>query len=90
MKKYIIERDLPGAGKLTKNELKDIAKMSCQTVEDMAKPYHWLETFVTQDKLFCVHIAENEDVIREHSVRAGFPIKSIREVSGMIDATTGH
>lgn len=88
MKKYIIERDLPGAGKLTRDELGEIAKTSCTTVEEMNKPYHWLETFVTENKMFCVHIAESADIIREHSKIAGFPIKSVREITGSIDPTT--
>jgi len=88
MKKFIIERDLPGAGKLTGKELQDISKTSCNTVNGLNKPYHWLETFVTENKLFCVHIAESEEVIREHSNKAGFPIKSIREVTNIIDPTT--
>ena len=84
MKKFIIERDLPGAGKLNKDELKEITKVSCTTVEGLGKPYHWLETFVTENKMFCIHIAENADVIKEHSAKAGFPVKSIREVNGII------
>lgn len=88
MRKYIIERDFPGAGKLSESELQEIAKTSCKTVEELNKPYHWLGTFVTENKLFCVHIAESEDSIREHSVVSGFPIKSIREVIGNIDPTT--
>lgn len=88
MKKFIIERELPGAGLLTEKELQEIAKTSCGTVEGMGKPYHWLETFVTQNKMFCVHIAENEEIIREHSSKAGFPINSIREVRTIIDPTT--
>ncbi len=88
MKKFIIERDLPGAGKLSPKELQEIAQTSCNTVGQMGKPYHWLETFVTDDKLFCVHIAESEAVIVEHSSRAGFPIDRIREIKGIMDPTT--
>ncbi|NIK92158.1 DUF4242 domain-containing protein [Mangrovimonas sp. CR14] len=88
MRKYIIERDFPGAGKLTSSELQEIAKTSCDTVDALDKPYHWLETFITENKMFCVHIAENEECIRKHSAMAGFPIKSIREVTINIDPTT--
>ena len=88
MKKFIIERDLPGAGKLTGEELRDISNTSCNTVNNLNKPYHWLETFITENKMFCVHIAESEDIIREHSSKAGFPVKSIREVINIIDPTT--
>ncbi|WP_423129562.1 DUF4242 domain-containing protein [Gaoshiqia sp. Z1-71] len=88
MKKFIIERDLPGAGKLSEKELQEISKTSCNTVDGLGKAYHWLETFVTENKMYCVHIAENEEVIREHSSRAGFPVKSVNEVKTMIDPTT--
>lgn len=88
MKKFIIERELPGAGQLSEKELREISKTSCNTVEMMGKPYHWLETFVTDDKMFCVHIAENEEVIKEHSSRAGFSVTSIREIKTIIDPTT--
>jgi len=90
MKKFIIERDLPGAGKLTNKELQEIAKTSCNTVEGLNKPYLWLESFVTENKIFCIHMAENEDVIREHSSKAGFPVKTVREVTTMIDPTTSN
>ena len=89
MKKFIIERDLPGAGKLSDHELHDIAKITCETVDKMGKPYHWLESFVTDDKMFCVHVAQDEEVIKEHSSKAGFPVNSIREVRTIIDPTTG-
>ena len=88
MKKFIIERDLPGAGNLNGTELRDISKTSCNIVEGLNKPYHWIETYVTENKMFCIHIAENEETIREHSKRAGFPIKSIREVTNIIDPTS--
>ena len=87
MKKYIIERDLPGAGNLSEQELNEISRTSCDTIDDMEKPYHWLETFVTADKLYCVHIANDSNVIEEHSKKAGFPIKSIQEVVDIIDPT---
>ncbi len=88
MKKYIIERDLPGAGKLTKKELREISDTSIQMVGQLDKPYQWLETYVTNNKLFCIHIAPDEETIREHSKRAGFPIGSIREITTIIDPST--
>jgi hypothetical protein len=88
MKKFIIERSFPGAGDLSDLELQAIAQTSCNTLDEMGKPYHWLETFVTDDKMYCVHIAENEADIREHSSISGFPIESIREVKTIIDPTT--
>ena len=88
MKKFIIERDLPGAGEFTEQELQEIAKTSCDTVDSMGKSYHWLQTYVTGDKMYCVHIAADDEVIKEHSSRAGFPVKSIREVKTIIDPVT--
>jgi len=90
MKKYIIERDLPGAGNLSAQELNEISKTSCNTIDKMGKSYHWLETFVTANKLFCVHIAKDSEVVEEHSKKAGFPINSIREVVGIIDPTNSN
>jgi len=81
---------LPEAGNLTEHELMEISRTSCHTIDDMGKPYHWLETFVTANKLFCVHIAEDPGVIEEHSRKAGFPINSIREVVQIIDPTKSN
>lgn len=89
MKKYIIERPFPGAGKLSETELQQIAQASCITINLMGKPYHWLETYITEDKMFCVHIAENENVVSEHSAKAGFPVDIIYEVKTIIDPSTG-
>lgn len=80
MKKFIIERDLPGAGDLTAEELQDIAKASVSAMAVLFKPYKWIESYVTQDKIYCVHEAESEDVIREHSNCAGFPVNDVIEV----------
>jgi hypothetical protein len=89
MKKYIIERSFPGAGKLSETELQQIAQASCDTINIMGKPYHWLETFVTENKMYCIHIAENDTVVNEHSSRAGFPVEVILEVKTIIDPSTG-
>lgn len=88
MKKFIIERELPGAGKLTHAELQAIAAKSCSVVEGLSAPYHWVETFVTDNKLYCVHIAPDEATIREHAKRGGFPANKISEVKSMMDPTT--
>jgi len=89
MKKFVIERELPGAGKLSVEELQAITQTSCSAVNEMRKPYHWVESFVTDNKIYCIHIAENEDVIREHAALGGFPVTSISEVKAMIDPSTG-
>ena len=88
MKKFIIERDLPGAGNLTPAQLKAIAIKSCEVVNNLEQPYHWIQTFVTDDKLYCVHIAPDSETIREHARQGGFPATHVVEVKGIIDPTT--
>lgn len=90
MKKFVIERQLPGAGKLTPEELTQIAQTSCKVIVGMEEPYHWIQSFVTDDKLYCIHIAESEEVVREHARRGGFPINSVAEVKAVIDPCTRH
>ena len=90
MKKFIIERNFPGAGNLTAEELKNITDVSCDAVTQLGKPYHWIQSYVTGDKIFCVHIAENEEVLREHAKLGKFPINTISEVKTIIDPTTGN
>lgn len=89
MKKFVIERDLPGAGSLSTEELQGISQTSCTAINDLGKAYHWIQSFVTKDKIYCVHIAENEQVLREHATLGNFPITSIAEVKAIIDPTTG-
>jgi hypothetical protein len=90
MKKFVIERDFPGAGTLTPEELKAISESSCEVVSQLGKPYHWIQSFVTDDKIYCIHIAENEDMIREHARLGRFPANIISEVKAVIDPTTGN
>ena len=89
MKKFVIERTLPGAGNLSPEELQAISKTSCEVVAQLGKPYHWIQSFVTDDKIYCIHIAESEDVIREHARKGNFPINTVAEVKAIIDPTTG-
>ena len=89
MKKFVIERTLPGAGNLTAEELQSIAQSSCEVVSGLGKPYHWIQSFVTADKIYCIHIAESEEVVREHARRGKFPINTIAEVKAVIDPQTG-
>jgi hypothetical protein len=89
MKKFVIERNLPGAGKLTAQELQDIVGTSCNAVQNLGKPYHWIQSFVTDDKIYCIHIAENEEAVREHAKLGGFPINSVAEVKGIMDPSSG-
>ena len=88
MKKFVIERNLPGAGNLTPEELRTISQTSCAVLNALGKPYHWIQSFVTEDKIYCIHIAENEDIIREHARRGNFPINMISEVKAVIDPVT--
>ena len=90
MKKFVVERTLPGAGNLTPEELQGIAEVSCQVITRLDKPYHWIQSFVTDDKIYCIHIAESEEVIREHARIGKFPINSVAEVKAVIDPLTGN
>jgi hypothetical protein len=90
MKKFIIERNLPGAGNLSPEELQNIARASCEVVCSLGKPYHWIQSFVTEDKIYCIHIAENEETVREHSRLGKFPINTISEVKSVIDPLTSN
>ncbi|MCP5163352.1 MAG: DUF4242 domain-containing protein [Hahellaceae bacterium] len=90
MPKYVIERDLPGAGKLSANDLRGISQKSCVVLEDMGPKIQWLHSYVTDDKVFCVYIAPNEDLIRKHAELGGFPVNAISEVRTIIDPTTAE
>lgn len=88
MKKFIIERNIPGAGQLTPEQLQDIARTSCKAAGDLGKSYHWVQTFVTDDKMYCVHVAPDEATIRQHAANGGFPADSVKEVATIFDAST--
>lgn len=88
MPKYVIERSLPGAGRLSGDELRSIAGRSNEVLDGMAGRAQWLESFVTDDKLFCVYIADDADAVREHAATGGFPCDAVHEVRGVIDPTT--
>jgi hypothetical protein len=90
MKKFVIERNLPGAGNLSQEELQAISQTSCQVLNQLGKPYHWIQSFVTDDKIYCIHIAESEAVVREHARLGKFPINTIAEVKAVIDPLTGN
>ena len=90
MPKYIIEREVPGAGKLSAGELKAISQKSCSVLRELGPQIQWLESFVTGDKIYCVYIAPNEQLIREHAQRGGFPANRISEIKAMIGPTTAE
>lgn len=88
MKKFIIEREVAGASKLSAEELQAIAQTSNAVLDEMGVPYHWVQTFVAGDKLYCIHVAEDADTILEHARRGGFPANLVSEVTTIIDSTT--
>jgi hypothetical protein len=88
MKRFIIERYLPGAGKMTAEELQAISKTSVAVISILGKPYTWIQSFVTEDKIYCIHEAENEDDIREHAKCGNFPVNTVEEIKAVIDPAT--
>ena len=90
MKKFIIERKLPGAGNMTDEELIAISKTSVTVITVLGKPYKWIQSFVTEDKLYCIHEAEDENAIREHAKCGNFPVNKIEEIKAIIDPTTAE
>jgi hypothetical protein len=90
MPKYVIERDLPGAGKLSATELQGIAQKSCGVLQDLGPQIQWLHSYVTDDKIYCVYIAPNEAQVREHAQKGGFPANKVSQVRETIDPTTAE
>ena len=90
MPKFVIERDLPGAGQLSANELQSISQKSVEVLDAMAGRAQWLKTYVTDDKLFCVYVADDEATVREHATAGGFPCDAVRRVATTIDPTTAE
>jgi len=90
MPKFIIERELPGAGKMSADELHGISQKSCSVLNQLGPQIQWLESHVTNDKIYCIYIAPNEEMIREHAKRGGFPANRISEIKSVIDPTTAE
>lgn len=90
MPKYIIERDIPGAGQLSADDLKGISQKSCSVLTDMGPQIQWQQSYVTGDKVYCVYIAPNEQAIKDHAQQGGFPANKISEVAAIIDPTTAE
>ena len=88
MKTYLIEREIPGAGKFTPEQLKAISQKSCDVLKEMGPQIQWIQSYVTGDKIFCVYKAESEELIREHAKKGGFPANTITEVSSEIGPAT--
>ncbi|HZW20972.1 DUF4242 domain-containing protein [Noviherbaspirillum sp.] len=90
MPKYVIERELPDAGKLSDEELRSISAKSCDVLQNMGPSIQWQESYVTDNKIYCVYIAQSEDLVREHAQRGGFPVTSVAAVHRVIDPTTSE
>ena len=90
MPKYVIEREIPGAGKLSPEQLKDISQTSCGVLSKMGPEIQWVHSYVTTDKIYCIYNAANEEMVREHAKQGGFPANSISEVAAIIDPTTAE
>ena len=90
MPKYIIERELPGAGDLGDDQIQGISQKSCQVLNDLGPRIQWVESFVTDNKIYCVYIAPNEEMVRKHAQEGGFPANKISKVRRMIDPTSAE
>jgi hypothetical protein len=90
MPKFIIEREIPGAGRLTGDELQAISQKSCGVLGEMGPQIQWVESFVTDDKIYCVYVAPDEEAVREHARRGEFPANSVAQIRRMIDPTTAE
>ena len=90
MPKYVIERDMPGAGQLSADELHDASALSNKMIADLGPEIHWLHSFVTDDKIYCVYVAPDEDILYEHARCAGLPIDRVVKVAAEIDPSTGE
>ncbi|NRF40212.1 DUF4242 domain-containing protein [Pedobacter foliorum] len=90
MPKYVIEREIPGAGKLTAEQLKEISQTSCGVLSKMGPEIQWVNSYVTTDKIYCIYNAPNEEMVLEHAKQGGFPANSINRVSVVIDPITAE
>ena len=90
MPRYVIERELPGAGRLTKNELQAISQKSCNVIKELGPSIQWVESFVTEDKLYCVYNAPNKEIIKQHAEKGEFPANRIEEIKSMISPVTAE
>jgi hypothetical protein len=90
MPKYLIEREIPGAGNLSGEELQGVARTSCGVLQSMGPEIQWVESFVTDDKIYCVYIAPDEATVRDHAEQGGFPANSVSRILSVIDPTTAE
>ena len=90
MPKFVIERELPGAGQLTPQQLQAVSQTSCGVLRKLGPEIQWVHSYVTQDKIYCIYIAPNEALIREHATQGGFPANRVSEITSTIDPTTAE
>jgi len=90
MPKYVIERNIPGAGKMSAEQLQGISQKSCSVLQALGPQIQWVHSYVTGDKVYCVYIAPSEELVREHAKRGGFPADRVSEVETIIDPTTAE
>jgi hypothetical protein len=90
MPKFVIEREIAGAGDLSAQELQGISQKSCGVLQNMGPQIQWVQSYVTGDKIYCVYIAPNEEMVREHAAQGGFPANRVSEVKSIIDPTTAE
>ena len=90
MPKYVIERDIPNAGSLTQQQIQAISQKSCNVLQTLGPQIQWVHSYVTDDKIYCVYIAPNEEMVREHAKQGGFPANRVSEVKRMIDPTSAE
>jgi len=90
MPKYVIEREMPQAGTLSGPELRGVSQQSCQVLEEMGPKIQWVQSFVTDDKIYCIYIAPDEETVRRHAANSGFPANQVNQVAEIIDPTTAE
>jgi cell division inhibitor SulA len=90
MPKYVIEREVPGAGKMTPDQLTAISQTSCGILRKLGSEIQWVNSYVTDDKIYCIYIAPNEEMVREHARQGGFPANRVSQVRAGIDPTTAE
>ena len=90
MRKFVIERNIPGAGKMSPSELRAIAQKSCDVLQELGPQIQWVHSYVTDDKIYCVYIAPSAEMVREHAKRGGFPADRVSAVRSVIDPTTSE
>jgi Nickel responsive protein SCO4226-like len=90
MPKYVIEREIPGAGNMSPQDLQAVSQKSCSVLQNLGPQIQWVQSYVTDDKIYCVYIAPSEDMIRTHAEQGGFPANRISEIKTVIDPTTAE